>query len=104
MPRVFFALPVKETAEQCNAFLHHPLVCFECLQCSLHCLLKKLQNSVMHSHIILWCVFLSIFLSYFDLNMNSDISVLFLTDESYIFSKTTVSVLVYLAFMNYKQS
>jgi len=50
------AVAGKETSDQCNRFLHPPLVCFECRTCSLHCPVKKHQTSVINSHITLWCV------------------------------------------------
>jgi hypothetical protein len=40
---VFFAMPSEETADQCNTFLHHSLVCFESLMCFLHCAERKWQ-------------------------------------------------------------
>jgi amino acid permease len=48
MPCVFFALPGKKTADLCNTFLLHPLVCILCRLCSLHCLLKKNNRPVQH--------------------------------------------------------
>ena len=62
-PLVCFECPMcslhcllKDTAKQYNTFLHHPLVCFECYLCSLQCPAKKQQTSLIHYYITLWCV------------------------------------------------
>jgi hypothetical protein len=54
---VFLALPVSETADQFNTFLHRTLVYFEWWVCSLCCPVKKQQTFVIYFYITLWCVF-----------------------------------------------
>ena len=56
MQYVFLALSGRENSRPVNSFIHHLLVCFEFRVCSLHCLVKEHQTSVIDSYITLWCV------------------------------------------------
>ena len=56
MQFVFLALSGRENSRPVNSFIHHLLVCFEFRVCSLHCLVKEHQTSVIDSYNTLWCV------------------------------------------------